>query len=78
MKSMCKWNSSREEFFDTVDVLKFQTLIAWHKGLGKSADPDQAASEEAVWSGSSLFAILTSILLITALITALKMLEYLP
>ena len=34
-----------------------------------SADPDQTASEEAFWSGSSLFAILTNILLIAALIT---------
>ena len=34
-----------------------------------SADPDQTASEEAVWSGSSLFAFLTNILWIPALIT---------
>ena len=34
-----------------------------------SADPDQTASEEAVWSGSSLFAILTPTLLIPALKT---------
>ena len=34
-------------------------------------DPDQTASEEAVWSGSSLFAILTSILWIAALITSI-------
>ena len=33
------------------------------------ADPDQTASEEAVWSGSSMFAILTSILWIPAPIT---------
>ena len=35
-------------------------------------DPDQTASEEAVWSGSSLFAFLTSILWITALKTNQK------
>ena len=34
-----------------------------------SADPEQTASEEEVWSGSSLFAILTSTLWILALIT---------
>ena len=33
------------------------------------ADPDQTASDEAVWSGSFLFAILTSILWILALKT---------
>ena len=38
---------------------KFQTLVAFHEGLTNSADPDQTSSEEAVWSGSSLFAILT-------------------
>ena len=30
------------------------------KANANSADPDQTASEEAVWSGSSLFAILSS------------------
>ena len=39
------------------------------KSLTNSADPDKTASAEAIWSGSSLFAILTSILLIPALIT---------
>ena len=38
------------------------------KALTNSEDPDQMASE-AAWSGSSLFAILTSILLIRALIS---------
>ena len=33
-----------------------------------SAEPYQTTSKEAAWSGSSLFAILTSILLIWALI----------
>ena len=37
--------------------------------LPNSADPDQTASEEAVWSWSYLFAILTSILWISALKT---------
>ena len=32
----------------TVDVLKFQTLVAYKKGKSNSADPDQTASEEAV------------------------------
>ena len=32
------------------------------------ADPDQAASEEAAWSGSSLFTFLASILFVSALI----------
>ena len=49
-------------------ALKFRTLVAWQKGLD-SADPDQTASEEAVWWGSSLFAVITSILWIPALIT---------
>ena len=56
--------------------------------LPNSADPDQTASEEAVWSESSLFAILTSILWIPALKTNIlfecgnrkvfKSLEHLP
>ena len=50
-----------------VNTLKFRTLFACPKT--NRADPDQTASEEAVWSGSSLFAILTSILWISALIT---------
>ena len=36
------------------------------KAKTNSADPDQTASIEAVWSGYSLFAILTSILQIPA------------
>ena len=32
-------------------------------------DPDQTASDEAVWSGSSMFAILTSILWVPSLKT---------
>ena len=58
------------------------------KALADMADPDQTASEEAVWSGSSLFAILTSMLFIPALITnnlfenrkrkVLEILDYLP
>ena len=44
-------------------VLKFQTLVACQKmALTNNDNPDQTASEEAVWSGSSLFATLTSIL----------------
>ena len=39
------------------------------QGLTNSSDPDKTASKEAVWSGSALFAILTSILWITALKT---------
>ena len=66
------------EILGIVKVLKFWTLVACQKGWYKHrvsaglkftllnpwnrADPDQTASEEAVWSGSSLFAILTSIL----------------
>ena len=52
-----------------MDALKFQTLVVCKKALANSADADQTASEEAVWSGSSLFAILKSILWISALIT---------
>ena len=50
-------------------TVKFQTLVACQKGLDNSVGPDQTASEEAVRSGPSLFAIMTSILLIPALIT---------
>ena len=32
----------------SVDVLKFQTLVAYKKAKSNSADPDQTASEEAV------------------------------
>ena len=42
----------------SVDVLKFQTLVAYKRAKSNSADPDQTASEEAVWSEASLFAIL--------------------
>ena len=44
-----------------VNVLKFRSLDACQKGLDKvtiRVDSDQNASEEAVWSGTSLFAIL--------------------
>ena len=51
-----------------VNVLKFRTL-ACQKAKTNIADPDQTASEEAVWSGSSLFAIQTSILWLPALET---------
>ena len=37
-----------------------------------SANPDQTASEEAHWSGSSLFAFLTNILWIPSLITNIR------
>ena len=50
----------------TVNVLKFQTLVACQKGVDQLRGP---RSQEAVWSGYSLFAILTSILWIPALIT---------
>ena len=46
----------------TVNILKFGTLVACQNGLDKQADPDQTASEESVYTGSSLFAILASIL----------------
>ena len=52
-----------------VNVLKLWTLVAAKKVYTNSADPDQTASEEADWSGSSLFAILTSILWIPAMKT---------
>ena len=47
----------------TVNVLKFQTpkfLTKLHNA--NSIDPDQTAPEGAVWSGSTLFAILFNIL----------------
>ena len=56
-----------EKVLSIVDVLKYRTLVACIKALANSADPDQTASSEAVWSRSSLFAILTSILWISAL-----------
>ena len=43
----------------TVNVLKFRALLP-AKRLSNSADPDQTASDEAVGSGSSRFAILMS------------------
>ena len=45
------------------DDQKFQTLVTHNIAKTYSADPDQVASEDAVWSGSFLFAILTSILM---------------
>ena len=70
-------------------MVNVQALVDCLKGLDKnSADQDQTASEEAVWSGSSLFAILTSILPNPALISnklflkrirkVFKILEILP
>ena len=50
------------EIHSMVNVLKFWTLVACQKGLDKQGRP------RAVWSGSSLFAILTSFLLIPVLI----------
>ena len=38
----------------TVNVLKFRTS-GNNEAYTNSADPDQTASEEAVWSGSSIF-----------------------
>ena len=38
------------------------TKITNKMGFANSADPDQTAPEGAVWSGSTLFAILVSIL----------------
>ena len=52
----CNTFSSDCQFL-AVNVLKFWTLVA----LTNMADPDQTASEEAVWSRSFLSAILTSI-----------------
>ena len=49
-----------------VNVLKFWTLVACQKGLDKQL---RTRFEEAIWSGFSLFAILTSILWIPAQIT---------
>ena len=37
--------------------LNFKHLLPTKKAQTNSADPDQIASEEVVWSGSSLFAI---------------------
>ena len=53
-----------------INALKFQKLVACQNSLTNSADPDQTASSaEAVWSGSTLFAILSSILWIPILKT---------
>ena len=35
-------------FFNTIDVLEFQTLVLAKNAQTNSADPDQTASEEAV------------------------------
>ena len=47
-------------------VLKFCTLVARQKGLDKQCRPRSVSSD---WSGCSLFAILTNVLQIYALIT---------
>ena len=52
-----------------VNAQNFECWLPVKKGLANSVDPDQTASNEAVWSGASLFAILTSILWIPALTT---------
>ena len=52
-----------------VNVVNFENQLPDKKALTNSGDPNQTASEEAVWSGSSLIAILTSILWIPALKT---------
>ena len=39
---------------NVVNVLKFQIKVACQKVYTNSADSDQTASEEAVWSGSSV------------------------
>ena len=72
-----------------VNVIKFWTLkLPTKKAEKKSADPDQTASEEAVWSRYSLSPILTSVLWIPDLKTnlllenrkrkVLEILEHLP
>ena len=68
-----------------VDFLKVQTLVACEKGIDKQRRPK---SEEAVWWRSSLCAILTRILLISAMMTTIlfekkkskvfEILEHLP
>ena len=50
----------------------FEHYLPAKKAYTIRADPDQTASEEAVWSGSSLFAILISFLRITALISCIS------
>ena len=51
-------------FSTMINVLKFRRLVAPPKQAYKnSVDPDQTASKEAVWSGSFLFTILTTIFL---------------
>ena len=76
-------------FSTLINVLKFRRLVAPPKQAYKnSADSDQTASKEKVWSGYSLFTILTTILQIPALKTnvlfenrkwkVFKILEHLP
>ena len=81
-----KWLSLTDIYSKCSKILNAGCLPT--KAKTDSADPDQTASEEAVWSGSSLFAILTSFLRIPALKTnilfennrrkVLVILEYLP
>ena len=53
----------------TVNVLKFLTLVCLpNRAWTNSVDPDQTASEEAVRSGSSLFIILTSFVILTSIL----------
>ena len=76
------WNQKEKS------VLKFQTLVPTKKAKTNIANPDQTASEEAVWSGFAMFAILTSILRIPAMNSnnlfetrnrkVFKILEHLP
>ena len=70
----------------TVDILKFQALVTCQKGLGKQGRPRSDCFWRRIWSGSSLFYILTSILWLPVLITKIlfrrekcsKILEHLP
>ena len=57
---ICTMNQPTNFWIITADVLKIWTLVACQKTQTNSTDPDQTASEEAVWSWSVLFAILKS------------------
>ena len=50
-------------------IFEHDFVLPTKKAKTNSVDPDQAASEEAVWSGFSMFTLLKRILLIPTLIS---------
>ena len=57
------------QLISTVNAQNFDHKLPVKKAQTNSTDPNQTASEETVWSGSSLFGIQTSLLWLPALET---------